>query len=441
MLLSNMATLSPSRALSSESNTDVADTFSHVASLSSTPPTTVGDGMSITSETSKPDITIESTSIEFACTEQGNVSGSGAPNPIETEPEHVADAIEAIVDAPATPTVVPSPAATAASSARPRRQRESLPVYNLSKLAGTDIHGKRRANGDVVADKKRRTESDADLDVKTENGESSASTTDKNKSSSKAQIAKKRALELEPPKRATRSTGVQVETFTQKISSLGKRSKKALEQNLSRMSREMRRLQDTNEFSGVETKPVLFTTWAKGKYVESEAEPPRKKAKVSGPPKETPAVDEAAAVMPEIPAPKRRVKKWLGHGLYSGQDAPLDVSRHLTPNEKKALVNLPELVPALKVNRMLPMPIFTGLRQLIQGRDFKLPFDTCNPLPSGQPKPSSWKLMTRSTLAWNPSTIDVSTNIWYRSIHWRSRCSLEEIPAFQGLSIQVCMHT
>lgn len=390
-----MATLSPSRALSSESNTDVADTFSHVASLSSTPPTTVGDGMSITSETSKHDIALESATIEFTVIQKDDALGPVPAHPLETQSEQLAEAIEAIVDAPATPGAAQSPALSATSSVRPRRQRDSLPVYNLAKLAGTDIHGKRRANGDVVAEKKRRTTLGAEIELKTENNESSGSAAADLRASPRSKNAKKRALSLEPPKRATRSTGAQVETLATKITSLSKRSKKAFEQNLSKMTREMRRLQDTNEFSGIDTKPVLYTTWAKGKYVTPDAEPPRKKTKVSEPSKETPA-EEAVAAIPEIPQPKRKVKKWLGHGLYSGQDAPLDISRHLTPNEKKALVNLPELVPTVTVNRVLPMPIFTGLRQLIQGRDFKLPFDICNPLPSGQPKPSSWKLMTRS---------------------------------------------
>jgi [histone H3]-lysine4 N-trimethyltransferase ASH1L len=385
--------------------------------------------MSITSEISKQDITLDSTSVELPAlndsnntittttitttaaiantttatitttTNDNNDNASVvlfAAQSREPEAEHIAEAIEALVEPPTTPSAVSSPAVVETDSARPRRQRNSLPVYNLAKLSGTAVHGKRRANGDIVADKKRRTASDASAAAGQEASEISFMSAKEVRSSPKSKSSKKRARSPEPAKRSTRSSGLHVETLATKLSSLGKRSKKNFVQSLGKMSREMRRLQDTNEFSGIDTKPVIYTTWAKGKYVDPSAGPPRKKAKVSEPVKNDP-VEELAAV-PEVPAPKRRVKKWLGHGLYSGQNAPLDVSKHLTPNEKKALIDLPELVPAGSANKVLPMPIFTGLRLLIQGRDFKLPFDICNPLPSGQPKPASWKLMTRSKL-------------------------------------------
>ncbi|KAK9417477.1 hypothetical protein SUNI508_08837 [Seiridium unicorne] len=413
-----MATLSPSRAFSSETSTDVADTFSHVASLSSTPPTTVGDGMSITSELSKHDHTLESTSIELPTLDAAAVATLPEAQSLAAGAELVTEAIEAYVDAPSTPIAAPSPDIAETSSSRPRRQRNSLPVYNIAKLSGTAVHGKRRANGDLVADKKRRTISGASLVLGHENGPSSDLCVQNVGASPKSKNAKKRALSPEPLKRSTRSSGLQAETLATKISSLGKRSKKTFVQNLGKMTREMRRLQDTNEFSGIEVKPVLYTTWAKGKFVDPDSEPPRKKTKVSEPAKEA-AAEEAVAALPEVPAPKRRVKKWLAHGLYSGQDAPLDFSKHLTPNEKKALVNLPELVPTSTVNKVLPMPIFAGLRMLIQGRDFKLPFDICNPLPSGQPKPASWKLMTRNRF------IGEAGALWKKSPHFKdyqSKC-------------------
>jgi [histone H3]-lysine4 N-trimethyltransferase ASH1L len=423
------ALIAPARALSSEEpSTDVADTFSHVASLSSTPPTTVGDGMSISSETSKQEITVESTQVDITVSTTHNVptftaaAAAAAEQTPAPQAERIAEATAPLVDidVPATPSTTAALTldTPTSESSRPRRQRQSLPVYNLAKLSGTAVHGKRRANGDIVNEKKRRTISGPlpiDIEQQEQHGESPARPTlealIKEVSSKKApkkevsaspmvksaKNSKKRALSPEPPKRATRSTGMQAETLATKLSTLGKRGKKNFVQNLSKMTREMRRLQDTNEFSGIDTKPVLYTTWAKGKYVDPRVEPPAKKQKKAAEPVKDDTPEELAAV-PQIPAPQRKVKKWMAHGLYSGQEGPLDYTRHLTPNEKKAIVDMPELIPSQTVNRVLPMPIFNGLRQLIQGRDFKLPFDICNPLPSGQPKPASWKLMTRSKL-------------------------------------------
>jgi histone-lysine N-methyltransferase ASH1L len=86
----------------------------------------------------------------------------------------------------------------------------------------------------------------------------------------------------------------------------------------------------------------------------------------------------------------------MDKGLYSGQDMPLDVFKGLTAAEKKKLASLPELTATYRVNKLMPPPIYTGLRLLIAGRDFKLPFNVCNPMPPGQPKPDEWKKMTKS---------------------------------------------
>jgi histone-lysine N-methyltransferase ASH1L len=93
---------------------------------------------------------------------------------------------------------------------------------------------------------------------------------------------------------------------------------------------------------------------------------------------------------------KRRVKKYLDKGLYAGQEKPLDPVKCLTAAEKKKWALLPELHPNGRINRVMPTPVFNGLRLLVNGRDFKLPYNVCNPLPPGQPKPDEWKKMTRS---------------------------------------------
>lgn len=403
-----MAILAPPRALSSESSTEVADTFDlHVASMSSTPPTSINDSMSMTSEGPKQEAPVASEPIEPPAALDR--AGTEAPMPAVQEPPAVetplADTIQALPDTP-----VATPSAAAAdppSTARSRRSLKSVPVYNLAKLSGTAIHGKRRANGDIVADRKRRATTDGitarrddeDAELEDQDGREAGATSLPN--SPKPKGSRKRALSPEPSAtRSTRSAGVAVESIVQKISALGKRGKKSVGAGLGKMTREMRRLQDTNEFAGIDTKPVLYTTWSKGKYVDPNArEPARKKAKLAAAlKKKKKAAEEAkAAPVPEETAPKQRpVKKWLTHGLYSGQDPPLDVTKHLTPNEKKTLTEHPELMPSTEVNRVLPMPLYNGLRTLIQGKDYKLPFDICNPLPAGQPKPASFKLMTKS---------------------------------------------
>jgi histone-lysine N-methyltransferase ASH1L len=99
---------------------------------------------------------------------------------------------------------------------------------------------------------------------------------------------------------------------------------------------------------------------------------------------------------PEPSQRKPRVKKWLTKGLYAGQEAPTDHTKGLTALEKKNLAHYPELQRAGKPNKSLPQPMWNGLRMLISGRDFKLPFDVCNPLPPGQPKPAAYRTMTKS---------------------------------------------
>lgn len=68
----------------------------------------------------------------------------------------------------------------------------------------------------------------------------------------------------------------------------------------------------------------------------------------------------------------------------------------LTVAKKKELAQLPELIPRDRFNKTMPPPMYTGFQMLLAGRDFKLPFHVCNPLPPGQPKPNGWKEMTKS---------------------------------------------
>jgi histone-lysine N-methyltransferase ASH1L len=172
-------------------------------------------------------------------------------------------------------------------------------------------------------------------------------------------------------------------------------------------------LKDTNEFAHIDTRPVRYTVWSNGKYIEVDPsqetpapQPPRKKAKVdedavNG--EEKPAEEEQKAAAPAVKKP--RVKKWLEKGLYAGQEAPLDIFKGLNAQEKKKLAALPELLPSGKPNHTFPQPMYNGLRVLINGRDFKLPFDVCNPLPPGQPKPAAYRTMTKSEFLCQPDGI------------------------------------
>lgn len=389
-------------ALAADASSEISairtDASSHNASFSSTPPTILTDAASIASDSSKPDLT--------------TINATLASLDQSEPPEHIEQTVE--VGTPHRDLPAPQPtAAEGAANVTPKRARAArsttrTPVYNLAKLAGTDIHGKRRANGDEVRGKRRRTTPARDIaaDSVAHAAGFSESVSPKSargaaKTGSIKGKGKGKALAV-ATRRATRASGVlPVENPVTLISSLGKRSRKSTEPV--RVPRELRRLQDTNEFVGIEAKPVLHTIWSNGKYIDpneldESGEPVHKKARRSVARKEEPEpqeeIPEEAA--PAVQAPTKRVKKWLTKGLYAGQDAPADFTSGLSTADKKKLAQLPELRTRGKPNKVLPLPMFAGLRTLINGRDFKLPFDVCNPLPPGQPKPDEWRKMTKS---------------------------------------------
>lgn len=444
------AAMSPSRDFSSElSFTGPApDAFSHVASLSSTPPTTTADSISLASDASKRDAT--STLAH---------DGPSTMPPALDEPEPSADASAPAQDAPANLHGLGTPIDTPTSE-RVRRHRVSAPVYNLSKLSGTADHGKRRAKGDVVADRRRR--SSVRDSLLTPNADDATATADSSlvepdqsldnvddtvivdplppkaaSSPPRPKTAKKQKSDPKPePLRrvGTRSSTSLAQDFTSMVASLGKRSRKAFEKPPSNISRELLRLQDTNEFSGIDTQPIIHTYWANGKEVtESDPVPPKKKAKVADTRKEEALEKLSETPVEEAPRSKQpRFKKWLDRGLYAGQEAPLDIYKGLTPSEKKKLSTLPELTPSAKVNKVLPTPMYNGLRMLIEGRDFKLPFDICHPLPPGQPKPTEYKKTTKSKKTLPPRTSHSGQRIRplteRRPFRRRCGCHLEEDP-------------
>lgn len=366
----------------------------------------------------------------------GELSDLDAQLQREAEAQHLAEpdmdvdehtpAASAIVVALKKQKKTDSPTAT---PDRPRRARASLPVYNVSKLFGI-IRDRRRAEGDDVRVKPKRRVSAAD--ALTDNAAGAPSTDNianvpvanevdapailqgakigKNKTGTRKEtrqeLLTRRATRLSSTPAPSKVTGA--------LTSIGRSGKKAAEDGLLRITRELRRLQDTKEFAHVDDRPIIETVWSKGKFVdprtlsrpgaesraskrvktthntEVEHELKSKAAVVSDAP-------VALAPVEEVPQKKRTSKKWLDKGLYAGQDTPKDILVGLTKAEKKRLAKYPELLVVRKQpNTVLPPPMFNGLRLLLQGRDFKLPFDVCNPLPPGHPKPPAYRTMTKS---------------------------------------------
>lgn len=399
-------------ALASDASCDFSalptDASSNNASFTSTPPTTITDAASVASDSSKHDV---SPSLDDPIEPIERIVQVGTPQPDlqSPQPESPAD----------------KPDQFTPRRARPPRSATGTPVYNLAKLAGTYIHGKRRANGDDVRERRRRTDAlpaaaaaanNGTLDSFVQRGvdalnmnwslsapNTPQSTTDDAKNKATTKKNKEKATPVAALRISTRSSGAAAAAAAALISaatSLGKRARKTADA-AANIPRELRRLQDTNEFAGIEAKPVLHTVWSNGKYIDpndldEQGEPVRKKVKKSPTPAEEPEPEPSKEPTPTVATQERRVKKWLGKGLYAGQETPSNWAAGLNSADKKKLAQLPELTPPEKPNKSLPLPLFNGLRLLINGRDFKLPFDVCNPLPPGQPKPDEWRKMTKS---------------------------------------------
>lgn len=381
-----------------------SDDRSHAASLSSTPPTTVSpDSMSLASE---PDIA------KSAQLSNNDVYVSGAAIEavipmLETQSEQQLSGQQSPPEQDAIVVAQPLPAINFLQSSRSRRARASLPVYNLSKLSGGSAGLKHRAKGGNATEKRRRTISgDTALNV------SRKDTEGRNTPKGARTSSRTKAIPAVVPvtRRATRRSGTIAETLATKLAALTKGKKKSAK--MPNIPRELQRLQDTNEFAHIDTRPVRYTVWSNGKYVDvaddpaavPAPEPPRKKTKVAelG---ETIAVetskeekkDEVAPAKPSLgPFSAHRTRQWHKKGLYAGQEAPTDLSVGLTAAEKKALAAIPELAAPVKPNKTMPLPMYNGLRTLITGRDFKLPFDVCNPTPPGHPKPPPYRTLTKN---------------------------------------------
>ncbi|PHH65016.1 hypothetical protein CDD82_1704 [Ophiocordyceps australis] len=376
------------------------DTSSNVASWDSTPPTTVADSVSLHSDSSKHDVI----TVADDAADAPPMPSTDLDDEPKTEKHHAV-----------------------ASTPRARRTRVSEPVYNLVKLSGTDGHGKRRANGDVVADRKRRrrthlagsiqvaasASSPPPPDAHTPVDHGPKSTPQTRRRARESLASTKTAPRDPPPPRPS--------VIDATLSRLGRR----VDKGKAKLSRELKRLQDTKEYAGIEDVPVVHTVWSNGKYVDPSAplEPPAPTA-----PKTKARLAHPEEPEPKLPRPsepitntrKQRGKKFLDKGLYAGQDAPRDIAKGLTPAEKKKLAQIPQLATwRTRHNKIMPPPLYTGLRTLIAGRDFKLPYHVCNPLPPGQPKPDEWKKMTKNRF------IGDSKDYWRKMPHlhdYQSKC-------------------
>lgn len=464
-----MMALSPESSFSAPhiDNEHDADSSNVASMVESTPPTTVADTASLHSDVSKHDvITVDVTLPSPVAHEHDEHDldheidhDHELDHDEHTTPELTPAATPAVATPVITPAVTPAPddaaSAAAASAGRGRRSRGGpAPVYNLAKLSGTDGHGKRRSKGDIVSNRHRRRTLGATTTAELSRAAAAASTSTESASASASAAgatidalnlswSPKRTQARESP-RARRPT-IRLSTSSLKLSAAKNKSpassvkakakaaiaKPAVVKAVAkptikapdkpaapakRLPRELRRLQDTKEFAHIDEQPVIYTVWAKGKYVNpnevKEDTPASKRVKRVQETEEQGAKESSE--QPVIDVKKRRVKKYLDKGLYAGQETPADITWGLTPAEKKSLSQIPELQPSGRQSTIMPPPMFNGLRTLIAGRDFKLPFQVCNPLPPGQPKPDEWKKMTKSKF---PSQTPVLTLSQYHHHH------------------------
>ncbi|KAL4754768.1 hypothetical protein BDW72DRAFT_165256 [Aspergillus terricola var. indicus] len=139
---------------------------------------------------------------------------------------------------------------------------------------------------------------------------------------------------------------------------------------------------------------------------EPANEPPAKKQRVSV----SAPVDKAKSesdTSQEEPTPPEIItrfkeKRWLTHGLYSGQEyTNLRPSQKRTEKRRKSHnTSQPN-----HQRRFLPLPMFAGERLLQTGRDFQLPFDIYSPLPPGQPKPNEWRKTNKNVFVGEAGSI------------------------------------
>jgi [histone H3]-lysine4 N-trimethyltransferase ASH1L len=340
--------------------------------------------------------------------------------------------------------IEPSETASAEpSTGRSRRARASIGSYNVKVLSGTSIHAPKKFSKDpAVLEARRRTISGDTLVSALASNNSSTETVEKDANrlvrdgiealdlqwsvkglpKSRSEIAlgsspKKSAKQRDLDKRrATRSSGEKIESLTKKLSVLGKRGRKTLDDGLAGLAkakRELRNLADTPEFAKIDTKPVVHEVWSNGKLVV--AEPPKKKKKVEESAAEKSKLRPEEDKKPDQPKNGKREKVWLSKGLYAGQEhRNFDWFADEFGKTRTDVVDVTPYQP----NAFMPLPMWHGQRLLHVGRHFKLPFDVCSPLPPGQPKPDEWRKTSSSKYSLRLSSLYPLLMSFKRPICW-----------------------
>ncbi|KFY19279.1 hypothetical protein V493_08041, partial [Pseudogymnoascus sp. VKM F-4281 (FW-2241)] len=445
------------------SHTTAEATSSNAQSSSSTPPTSVADSTSVSSPSSKRDgplLSIFDSHIdddEYPIDEDQDdddeqEAGNGRPRRARKTTVKAADWAESV---------------TSSASKKARSERGGS-VTRRRTISGETLVSSHEGGVDFSTETNaEETREMVEDDILSPDLQLPARKLQKSRSAmslgAESSLGKKgRAMKEEAGRRkSARFTNEPTESLTMKLGVLGKRGRDAIDEASFKIKRELRRLADTNEFAKIETKPVVHEVWSCGKLVTGNeppkkkkekteepvvvnqvwsrgklvTEPPKKKAEepiivheiwscgklVTGnePPKKKAKVEKVKEPEPEPveEAPKvKKVKKWLNRGLYAGQEAIVDLSDGYTAKERKAMAKANAEV---KRRSILPLPLWAGQRILLNGRDFKLPFDVCSPLPPGQPKPDEWRKTTKNRF------IGDAAALWKKTKHFSdsdSRC-------------------
>ncbi|KAG4439762.1 hypothetical protein IFR05_004730 [Cadophora sp. M221] len=353
-------------------------------------------------------------------------NASNAQSSSSTPPTSIGDSISVSSSSLKLDEAMTTPAPD--TNGRSRRQRSSISTYNVKILSGTAIHAPKKFSKDPAvreeSGSRRRTVSGDTLVGSLASSNASPATIEKTAnqlvqdgvealdlqwspkalprsksqtslSTSPRKTAKQRDLER---RKSSRPAAEVVQSLTKKLSVLGKRSRQTFDDSLAgslaglaKAKRELRNLADTNEFAKIDTQPVLHEVWSNGKLVVPEN--PRKKKKAEeaalAKEKEKQKQKEEALKLAERPKPVgKRQKVWLTKGLYAGQDG--NTLNWFNGSSEKSMRDGEKIAP-FKPNSFMPLPMWHGQRLLHTGRDFKLPFDICSPLPPGQPKPDEWR--------------------------------------------------
>ncbi|EKD21480.1 uncharacterized protein L3040_006140 [Drepanopeziza brunnea f. sp. 'multigermtubi'] len=308
---------------------------------------------------------------------------------------------------------------------RSRRQRTNVTTYNVKVLTGTAIHAPKKFSKDpkVIEELARRKTISGDTLLRgsaSARRPSDAIEKDEGQTVSKGidaldlQLSKKalpkpksqmsppsspkktkKQLDLERRKSTRSAAGEVLGSLTKSVSVLGKRGRQVVEDTMpsTRAQRELRNLADTKEYAKIDTDPVILEVWSNGKLVKPETAREKKKREKAE------AEKEAAAKVKDIveppveqkpnPSSKKR-KVYLSKGLYAGQERDIGIFDWFKGSSRRLREEMENVAP-FRPNGFMPLPMWHGQRLLQVGRDFKLPFDVCSPLPPGQPKPDEWR--------------------------------------------------